>query len=116
MEGIDRPKPPFSTYCGCELENNFVSVKSASSNCTVEPAMVQKHSASRAAGSIRAASESVNHLKIPRPSVGMNFVNRPYAVRATGWGHTENIAVPIDSNSRARARSIVAASKRVDDC
>src|SRR6267142_1878327 len=116
MEGIERPKIPFSNYCGCELENNSASVSSPSSSCTVEPAMVQKHSACRTAGSIRAASESVNHLKIPRPSVGMNFVNRPYAIRATGWGHTVNIAVPIDSNSRARAGSIVAASKRVDDC
>src|SRR5438128_82930 len=65
MEGIERPKIPFSNYCGCELKNNSASVSSASSSCTVEPAMVQKHSACRTAGSIRAASETIQDVLNP---------------------------------------------------
>src|SRR4030095_14201037 len=116
MEGIERPKIPFSNWCACELENNSASVNSAGSSCTVEPAMVQKHSASRTAGSIRAASESVNHLKIPRPTVGMDFVNRAYAICAARGSHAIHISALIDCDPRSRARAIIATRKRMDDC
>ena len=77
--------------------------------------MTQQHSSSRTAGSVRAASKGVNDLKGPTPSVWMKFVNRACAVRATGGSHAIQISAPIDSDSRARPRAIVAASKRMND-
>ena len=78
--------------------------------------MAQQHSSSRTAGSVRAARKGVNDLKAPSAGVRMDFVNRAYAVCATGGSHAIHISAPIDSDSRARARSIVAACERMDDC
>ena len=46
----------------------------------------------------------------------MNFVDSAHAVCATGRRHAVDIAAPINRNSCARARSIVAAGERMDDC
>ena len=58
----------------------------------------------------------VNHLKIPTSGVWMDFVDRAYAVCATGRRHTVDISAPIYRDSRARARAIVAAGERMNDC
>src|SRR5439155_2179652 len=116
VKRIKRPKIPLSNCCGCELENNSASIIAAASGGAVQAALTQKHSSSRTAGSVRAASKGVNDLKIPTPAVWTDFVNRAYAVCATGGSHAIQISVRIDSDSRAGARSIVAASERMDDC
>ena len=46
----------------------------------------------------------------------MNFVDSAYAVCATGRGHTVDIAAPIYRDPCARARAIVAAGERMNDC
>ena len=45
----------------------------------------------------------------------MEFVDRPYAVCATGRSHAIDISAPIYSDSRARARAIVTAGERMND-
>ncbi len=115
VEGIKRLEIPFSTCCWCEFENNTGSIKAARSRGAIQQSMAQQHSSSRTAGSVRAACKGVNDLKSPTPGVWMDFVNRAYAVCATGGSHAIHISAPIDSDSRARARSIIAASERMND-
>src|SRR5262249_14854301 len=116
MKRIKRPEIPFSNCCRSELENNSAAIKAARSRSAIEPPMIQQHSSSRTAGSVCAAGESVNHLKIPTPSVWMDSVNRAYAVCAANRRHAIDIPAPIKCDSGAWTRTIVATSERIDDC
>src|ERR1700693_4470154 len=101
---------------GCEFEHIPETIRSAHrANAINIACRVNQQPACRAAQSIQAAGESVDHCQAPDAVAGgLELIDHAKSVRASGRSHSVELAVLVKGHWASGTRPVVAASKLVD--